>query len=420
MNRFGALLLICGLGAGQTVAGSPDPKDLAIPSEDLSKAKALVRKLGSESYRDREDAQEQLGQMGRLAMPALLEAVNADASPEVRFRCSRLLPKAEAADLQARIDTFLADAEAKFDHHLPAWTRYRKEVGNDKAARELYVEMLKSQPNLEILQAIDRSPEAGGRAISDRRAALYLQINPHAFGRFAGGPVTQPKQPALVDVATLLFGETVVPAKDIPKAGLFLMTVTTPMILQSSSVAINAITNPGGGVAHAALFRTVMVRWFDTRIAPEDLSAVVYLAQQLNTLKETTPLLRRIATTDGVQGYAKAQALMMLLQRNGKEEVPFIKTFFQNELLVTQVFLGQNNNVPFQLRDLALALLITRSDQKLQDYGFDFQPGFNVNQPNIGIGGYGFTSDEKREAAFKKFAAWEAKQKDAPKKDEKK
>ena len=48
-------------------AASPDPKDLAIPPQELSQARELVQQLGSEVYREREEAQAELAKMGRLA-----------------------------------------------------------------------------------------------------------------------------------------------------------------------------------------------------------------------------------------------------------------------------------------------------------------------------------------------------------------
>jgi hypothetical protein len=36
-------------------------------------------------------------------------------------------------------------------------------------------------------------------------------------------------------------------------------------------------------------------------------------------------LLRRIMTTEGVQGYAKGQAMQYIVQDKGKDEIPFLK-----------------------------------------------------------------------------------------------
>src|SRR5438105_4731987 len=130
MTRPGLVLAALVLAASTASAASPDPKDLAIPAGELSKARALIARLASEDFDDREAAQEDLAKMGRLALPALLDGMNTTASPEVRFRCQALLPKASAQDFQARLATFLADADGKFDHDLAGWNEFRALAGN--------------------------------------------------------------------------------------------------------------------------------------------------------------------------------------------------------------------------------------------------------------------------------------------------
>ncbi|HEY1186023.1 MAG TPA: hypothetical protein VGE74_00140, partial [Gemmata sp.] len=75
---------------------SPDPKSLAVPADDLLKARELVRKLGSEAFHEREDAESDLAAMGRLARLALMEGANTDPDPEIRARCNGMLPRATA------------------------------------------------------------------------------------------------------------------------------------------------------------------------------------------------------------------------------------------------------------------------------------------------------------------------------------
>lgn len=425
MNRLWVAAVAWGLSAVSGGAVSPDPRDLKIPAPELVKAQVLVRKLGSESFREREHAQEELIKMGRLAKPVLVETLNTDSNPEVRSRSARILPRAEAADLQARIDTFLADAEGKFEHDLPVWTLFRKQVGDNRSARDLYVEMLKSHENLELLTALNVSFEEGGRAVADRRINLYLQMNPQVFGGRISRTSAQPQQPSLVDIATLLFAESVVPNKDVPRGGQ-LVFVTGAVFVQNQ-VSMNAINNPGN-TPHAAPYTRILTQWLDSRTSPEDLNNIAYVANNLRQIKETTALLRRVVTTEGVQGWAKGQALMFLVQRNGKDEQPFLKTLLQADTVVTTVWLGNNrmgvpNQAPCQLRDVALAMLITQAGQDMKKYGFEFPPGVNPNPQNINFGTYAFTSDEQRNAAIKRWAEWEAAQqkkgqKDEPKKEE--
>lgn len=419
MKRLCLVLFACGLWAVPADGASPDPKDLAIPQQELSKARTLVRKLGSELFREREEAQDDLVKMGRLARPALLEALNSDPSPEVRFRVSRLLPRAEAADLQARIDTFLADADGKFEHNLPAWKLFLKEFGAEKKHRELYVEMLKGAENIEVLQAIDVSAESGGRAISDRRMGIWLQMNPNAFGARIPGTAVNPRQPTLADLATVLFGEVAVPSKDIPRGGPFFIFVNGATLLQQTAVGMNAINNPNG-TPLSGPFRAIVERWLETRTAPDDLNYAMNIAVNFRQLKETLPLLRRVVTTEGVQGYARAQGMIYLLQRD-KAEMTLVKSMLKNDTALGQrMQVAPNVILDPQLRDIALALVLHYEGQDLKKYNFYFQPGLNPAQVAQSYWGYGFTSDEDRAAALKKYEEFEANKKKEEKKDDKK
>jgi hypothetical protein len=152
---------------------------------------------------------------------------------------------------------------------------------------------------------------------------------------------------------------------------------------------------------------------------------VTYVAQNLHQMKEASALLRRVVSTDGVQSWAKGQALVFLGQRFGKEELPFFRTLLKDDTETVRVYLGndpmgQPIQVACQVRDVALALLIAHTEQDLRTYGFKFTPGTNVNPKNIGYGSYAFASDEDRDSALKRFGEWEAKRRIDEKPPEKK
>jgi hypothetical protein len=389
---------------------------LAIPPEEISKARQLVHRLGSEVYREREEAQAQLAKMGRLARPALLEAFASDPDPEVRFRCSRLLPRAGADDLKARLDTFLADTDSKYDHDLPGLKPFRKITGSDRQARDLFVEIFKSPHNIELLEMLDKSPAEAGRAIADRRSMLWgmLQQRNNFNGRF------QPQQPIpLTDIACLLFAESVTPSKEIPRNNMFAFVTGVFFVTQPSSMSVLR----GEDSPRAEVYKRIIGHWMESRDDVNELNQLPdMVGPQLRGFKETTPLLRRIAKHEGVTGYAKARSLMYLMQQRGKEEVDFVRSFLTNDSPVTSVWFGGNVNqqVPMQLqsllKDVALAMLITDSGQKMIDYGYLIPPGMPVpNLQNIGYGNYAFPNEQARAAAMVKFGFWRMKQ--SPNKD---
>jgi len=401
MIRFVAALLPAILAA-VAAGASPDPKDLAIPPHELSKARELVKRLGSEVYREREEAHAELAKMGRLARPVLVEAAANDADPEVRYRCSRLLPKAGADDLKARLDTFLADADSKYEHDLPGLKQFRKFVGTDEKARALFVEAVKSPYNVELLQAIDKNVTEAGRAISDRRTHLWSQVNRQFI---PGRQPVQPRQIDLPDIAILLFAESITPAKEIPRTGIWSYVTGVNFLQQNSSMQVlSGNNNP----PHAEAFKKIVAQWMESRDDPNDLNQLSYIAgQTLRNFSQSIPLLRRIINHESTYGYAKGQALMHLTQQKGKEELPYLQKLLNNDTQVQIVWFGQNGNQAIQhqclLKDVAFAYIVTLHGHSMTDFGFKYPPG-TVPQPNqIGYGNFAFESDDARRNAMVKW-----------------
>lgn len=439
MRRTCAVLCAFGLVAAAAAparGASPDPKDLAVSPQELLKARELVQKLGSETYREREEAQAELAKMGRLARAVLAEAVAADADPEVRLRAARLLPKASAADLKARIDTFLEDKGGKFEHDLPGLRAYRSKLGGSDKARALYAELLKSPNNLELLSAVERGPAEAGRAVADRRNTLWMDMNGQ---RFNGSRPPAVRQPALGDVAAVLFVEVLVPADSIPKVGQWAYMNSAQFLQQGEAM----LTLNGTDRPHNAAFRALAAQWIGTRTDPTEMSNIVYMLNNapFAQFKEAQVLLRRIVFVDGVQLWARGQALNMLVQKNGRDEVPFLRAILRNELrpadapelfpepadwaarrahghratplandaIVQQVFWQrpgqpQAQNHSIQMRDAALAFLLSQEKLNVRDYGFETQPGFNPPPgQQLYFGQYAFTSDERRTFGLVKY-----------------
>lgn len=187
MYRLGLAVLVFITGVASGVAAPPDPSVLTIPDAEVSKARTLVQRLGSNVFREREEAQSELLKMGRTAYSALLDGLT-HANPEIRFRCKSLLPQAEAADLKARLDVFLADTEGQYDHDLPAWNEFREAIGvewrmlgytmwadrdRDRSARALFVELLAEGENRNLLLGVGGPAGALRDLIATQKQELY-------------------------------------------------------------------------------------------------------------------------------------------------------------------------------------------------------------------------------------------------------
>src|SRR5262249_25673961 len=136
--------------------------------------------------------------------------------------------------------------------------------------------------------------------------------------------------------------------------------------------AIQAVNNPDN-VAHGKAYRQLFARWLDTRTSADDLNNLAWVASQFRTMKEAGTMLRRIVTTDGVKGYARAQAMINLLQR-GKEEMPTIRSQLKNDSSLNngKIQIAPNVFIETQVRDVALALILHTDGQDLKKFGFEF------------------------------------------------
>ena len=416
MARFAVALLIGGLAVCSAMGASPDPNELVIPERETLKARALVRQLGSEDYREREQAHAALSKMGRLAAPVLREAAVSDPVPEIRFRTSRLLPKASVHELTARLDTFLADKDEKYDHGLPAWKQFRKLIGRDERARSFFVEMMKSADNRKLLRDVGLDPTAASRAISDRQTMLVHRM-------------ASSEQLDLSEIAGLLFAMSLVPDK-LNLSGAALLnqqasqTTLTPLKPSQQGLLHRACDgrewDPYKGVdwkyatAHSEAFRRLVKLWIESLDNPLTLSeALKALGRDPPSYIQSVPLLQRIITTAGVDGDLKVHAIRSLIrERRGVEDAFFKGVLSDDSLAWTMRWGNDPQTYAIRVQDVALALFLVQSEQRLTDYGFVFSQG--VGEPTLHDLGqathHAFATAEARTAAFVKFGFWQLKQ----------
>jgi hypothetical protein len=421
MLRIGTVIA-CVLGlASVGFAANPDPKSLAISPEDLSRARALVQQLGSEQFLERERAEQALVGMGRLARPALLEAVNSDPNPEVRNRCSLLLPKANALDLKARLEVFLADVDGRYEHDLPGWNEFRAVIRNewtllghvvwsdpslDKPARAVFAELVASPENRALLLAANESRAELGQQVAARRQELYNQ-KVRRTTVVNGMVITSPvrREPTTADLATLLFAESLVPSRFVPR------TAAMSTLLANSSFTRDVKESD----AAARVYRAIATAWLESRQDPVEMYQAMTIARSFNLPDQTVRLAVRLLNDRGATPSYRGLAATQLAQVGTKEHIPLMEKLMQETTVLTTVARsvvkdGRNEIQRFeiQVRDVGLAVSVLLSGQKLEDYGFvDL-----IANPG-GVATYSYTRqylpEDKREAAFRKWAEWRAK-----------
>jgi hypothetical protein len=130
---------------------------------------------------------------------------------------------------------------------------------------------------------------------------------------------------------------------------------------------------------------------------------------------------RALTADDGGQPWIKAYAAQQIaqrsLQKDGKAEVrkylPELVKALDSEGVISSVFLGRKNPneaAVVQMRDYALGLLCTFTDQKPADYGLTPAPNSGNNINNYANWYFADPdkekADDKRKAGIKKFKGW--------------
>ncbi|MEK6236513.1 MAG: hypothetical protein N2C14_17540, partial [Planctomycetales bacterium] len=133
-----ALLVLAALLVLSSSSGA-DPR----PREQATRL--LVLQLGHDSFAAREEAAEQLAQLGLSAKDALQLGREHD-DAEIRSRSRRIWELVQQRDFQHRLQSFLHDEED--GRGFPGWKRFRDAIGSGAESRTLFAEMLKAESHL--------------------------------------------------------------------------------------------------------------------------------------------------------------------------------------------------------------------------------------------------------------------------------
>ncbi len=416
------LVLATATGTATPAPPSPDPQTLDVPMDQLSRARELVRQLGSEQFAERERAEEELSKMGRLARAALLEAVNDDPDAEIRTRCQTLLPRANTLEMKARLEVFLADADGKYEHNLPGWNEFSSLVRDewtflghpiwtdkslDKAARKVFADLISTQANRYVMLAVGSRDTDLGQLVSARRQELYSLKYPRVM--VVGGVVRQPtvrRDPTVADIATLLFAESYA-----PRAG---STRTNSISVLISSSGFTAAAARGDDTAR--VYKAIAAAWLESRQDVMDMYYAMNIASNLGLSDQGCRLAARLFESKGAISSYRGMAAATLARLGNKTHLPLLEKAMTDTAVVYTVrkaVAGKPVNEwethEIQVRDVALAVSVILAGQKIDDYGFIDQ--YRTN----GINGVSYShtrhylTEDRRQAAFDKWKAWREK-----------
>lgn len=419
MKRIAIALLLGFVGGGH--AADPDPKSLAVPADVTARATDLVGSLASRDYAERVAATAELKKLGRLALPVLKEALAANSNAEVRLRIELILPSVSADDLNARVECFLADEAGKFRHDLPGAQQYFAAAGRTDSAKALFRDLFRSA-NRDMLVSLGDAEAELRRKYMARRQAVGLQANTVAARKAATATA--------LDIAALLLAEAHLP--DRPATGTTVAARQTSVLTNTvAQVALRPALVPDADREEAVA--AILRKWAETREQP----VVVYTTLSYFTregLPHGLPAARKFATGQikgGAVSY-RGQAIAYLGRFGGAEDVTVLESLFENKgaASTTTVAVGPaGKRQVVQIRDLALAMALLNAKQNPADYGFTYRYAntkLTTDTQKFNYTAHFFEADteakadEKREAAFDKYAGWKAARKKRDKVETKK
>jgi hypothetical protein len=377
------------------------------PQEIEILANELVRKLGNSKYREREAASRELAKLGLDARKAIEEGRN-NPDPEIAARCESLIPFIRMLDLKRRVEEFAADPEGRLENTLPLGATYEKICGKDENARKFFIELCRN--HLAMLDDAANNPETTGESYF----GLVCKIVNRRDG--VSCPVTG-------GAALLLIAADEKIGPSIDEANLkqekggdrnyqrFIGSLWTP---EYEAVMID----PNNG----RYFRKLLFAW--AKRLPEPLAMQSFMffikdminkqVMNLQSDSDTLEFLMHFAASTSAQRlpYQKGEAMSIVAGASISKND--LIAFFEEKLLKDETTLepvvgfdlndGTTIKVETRACDYALAVCVKLSGQSFQDYGFDILGSHSDKFDSWMYAG--FTKDETRQAAFKKYEEW--------------
>lgn len=351
---------------------------------DQGKLVKLIDQLGSVRYKERELAAQELLKMGRGAKGALIEGLR-HPDQEVSLRCQQLLPQALALDLAHRIEVFEKDVEGKAQHDLPGWKVYREKIGSDANSRKLFVDMIKLQGNL--LELMDEGSSKLTDRVSHRTSEIYQDLFGNPFGGRVGG--FRPAALNASELCCLLFIASNPAYKPTQQDWLIVNLFSQPTFMEKLK-----------DVKNGSAYRKVFFGYMDAKMDDNMLGQTTWLMAQHNIKEAADVYAKALRDGKATQSHSKANAICTIGTLGDKSHIKSIEPILKDTAVLQQFQLnGLRGDV--RMQDIALAITIHLSGKKPTDYGFKIFSVF-PNQP-IQYHQLGFSTDEERAAAFKKW-----------------
>lgn len=340
----------------------------------------VAQQLGAAEFAERERATQELLEIGAEALPALRRAAESD-DLELRTRSLRLIEELQGRWLHETLVLFESGAALPATDVLPGWREFSLLAGDAPEARQLFVDMYRSEPKL--MQAVDGMAEELQGAFEQRCGDVQLR---RVQQRRASLP------PATV--AALLFlgaHETCRPTAA-AAAALYAAVLDAEFlrVLEQSESA---------GLARS--LKPLMGAWI---ARPDGASATQRLTIATRfELPEGVDVSREIIDTRQY-GPQIQQAILFIARFGGTEHIAELERLLDDTTELAAQRRTARNEFSSRVQDVALVAILHLTRQEPKEYGF---PSLRPNPQQLYQSGtIGFSSEEQRQTALDKWRTW--------------
>lgn len=333
----------------------------------------LVRRLGSDEFEAREEAQQALARLGDAAIPALRAGAE-QFDREIRHRSRYTLALIKHEQFNQLLSHFLKGAGQAGDFGLPGWSRAREQLGDTLATRQLFVSALRAEAELLRLATEQSSPKALNDYIVNRIQMLQ-QLN---------------QQQQQIELGSILAMLVVASDPTIEINDSAYAMVTSLCHQQSFREAFL------GGASREHLHK--LLGKLILRSSDMYLSQGLSLAQNYDMGQEGLVLVER-ALRHSQYTHHRHMAMQALLKFGDIRHLPWVEP-----LLEVRDQMGSRNEgekvIPIQVRDMALRVCIQLADKQPSDFGM---PGTVQERGQFNWQELGFAEEAKRTEAIQRW-----------------
>ena len=335
----------------------------------------LVKQLGGDEYRVREDATYRLIQIGVPAKSHVQSGVDSS-DLEIRLRSGLILEEIKLRERNDLVGRFLSSSDSPSHGGLPGWELFSKLAGDEERARQAYAKMLQQEWAF-IADVVGAADESGESSCSPY-ASQYL-INRSVI---AQNSMRMPNSRLHEGTLLALLFTASLDGIDMTNAG-------TVLGFCSRRECSRYFSGADGIVMSKLLAKVILKPQGD-----ETLAQRLFLASKYE-LRDGVELARSVVSRSMVRSYVR-QSGLMIIARFGDKEVdgPLLEPLLNDSTPTIQ-------NRSVQIRDVALATLIQlNGDDPIK---FGFKNATRTTNGTFVASSLGFPSQEDRKRAFDKW-----------------